>query len=51
MDNRSNILENGIPYVGLRSYNPEDSSFFWGRKDEIERSTRVILDNASTMLF
>lgn len=48
---KSNVLEYGIPYVGLRSYNSEDSSFFWGRKEEIEKSTCVILDNASTMLF
>ncbi len=51
MDNRSNISEDDIPYVGLRSYNSEDSSFFWGREDEIEKSTRVILDNASTLLL
>ena len=51
MDNRSILIEDSIPYIGLRSYTSEDSSLFWGRDDEIEKSTNVILDNVSTMLF
>lgn len=51
MNNSYSIIEAGIPYIGLRSYTKNESSYFWGRDDEIEKSTHVILNNVSSMLF